>query len=235
MIPARTVAYDANGNTLADSTGKQYSWDFENRLTSVTVPGTGTTTFRYDPLGRRIQKSGPLGITSYLYSGSNVLNELDGTGNFTGSYVQGVGVDDPLGQLASGNASYYEADGLGSLTSLSSASGSPAKSYTYDSFGNLTTSTGTLTNFFQYTAREFDAETSLYYYRARYYDPTIGRFVSEDPSGPSQGPDLDAYVYNSPTGSVILPVCTASTRAVKANAFLWEVGDRIIRTSCHTR
>ncbi|MFZ3366734.1 MAG: RHS repeat-associated core domain-containing protein [Candidatus Sulfotelmatobacter sp.] len=197
-------AYDANGNTVTDPSGKSYSWDFENRLTQAVVPGTngGTTTFRYDPFGRRIQKSGPLGTTNYLYSGSNVLNELNGSGNFIAAYTLGVGVDDPLAQLTSGTASYYEADGLGSLTSLSNATGSLAKTYTYDSFGNLAASTGTLNNSFQYTARESDSETNLYYYRARYYDPTIGRFVSQDPSGPSQGPNLYAYVYNSPTGSV---------------------------------
>jgi RHS repeat-associated protein len=83
--------------------------------------------------------------------------------------------------LRSGTTSYYQADGLGSLTSLSNPSGALANTYTYDSFGNLTTSTGSLTNSFRYTGREFDTETSLYYYRARYYDSATGRFISEDP------------------------------------------------------
>jgi len=200
--PNGSYTYDNNGNTLTDPSGKTYTWDFENRLTKVVVPGTGTVTFKYDPFGRRIQKIEPSRTVNYLYSGSNILNELDGSGNFIAAYTQGVGVDDPLAQLTSGTASFYEADGLGSLTSLSNATGSLAKTYTYDSFGNLTMSTGTLSNFFQYTARESDSETALYYYRARYYDPTIGRFVSQDPSGPTQGPNLYAYVYNSPTGSV---------------------------------
>jgi RHS repeat-associated protein len=69
--------------------------------------------------------------------------------------------------------------------------------YTYDSFGKLTASSGSLVNPFQYTARESDAETGLYYYRARYYDPTAGRFLSEDPIGFSSGPSLYAYVSNS--------------------------------------
>jgi YD repeat-containing protein len=61
-IESRRIDYilDANGNTLS---GKSYSWDFENRLVSAVVPGTGTVTFKYDPFGRRIQKSGPLGTT----------------------------------------------------------------------------------------------------------------------------------------------------------------------------
>src|ERR1700723_1122403 len=103
MTPAPTVAYDANGNTLTDAQGRSYTWDFENRLTQAVVPGSsgGTTTFKYDPFGRRIQKSGPLGATNYLYSGSNVLNELDSRGNFIAAYTQGGGVDDPLAQLTS--------------------------------------------------------------------------------------------------------------------------------------
>src|SRR5208282_5312594 len=64
-------ALDANGDTLSDPSGKSYTWDFENRLVQAVVPGTngGTTTFKYDPFGRRIQKSGPLGTTNYLYEG----------------------------------------------------------------------------------------------------------------------------------------------------------------------
>jgi RHS repeat-associated protein len=91
------------------------------------------------------------------------------------------------------------ADGLGSVTSLSSSAGSIANTYTYDSFGNLTNSTGSLTNSFRYTAREFDTETSLYYYRARYYDPNAGRFLSEDPIGFHAGIDQYRYALNNPT------------------------------------
>lgn len=70
--------------------------------------------------------------------------------------------------------------------------------YTLDSFGNQTGSSGSLTNPFRYTARELDSETSLYYYRARYYDPTIGRFISEDPIRFKGGINLYQYVANNP-------------------------------------
>jgi YD repeat-containing protein len=160
MTPSPTVAYDANGNTLSDPSGKSYTWDFENRLTQAVVPGTngGTTTFKYDPFGRRIQKSGPLGTTNYLYDGFNVLEEIDQSGNVLARYTQTANVDEPLAQLRSGTTSYYEQDAIGSVSSLSSTTGILANSYTYDSFGKLATSTGTLTNPFQYTAREFDPE-----------------------------------------------------------------------------
>ena len=78
--------------------------------------------------------------------------------------------------------------------------GTLAQTYTFDSFGNQTGSSGSLTNPFQYTAREFDPETSLYFYRARYYDPNVGRFLSEDLLGFGAGPsDFYEYAFNSPT------------------------------------
>lgn len=87
---------------------------------------------------------------------------------------------------------------MGSLTSLSNTSGALASSYTYDSFGDLVAFSGSIVNTFRYTGREFDAETGLYYYRARYYDPTSGRFISEDRMGLKEGLDLYAYVSNNP-------------------------------------
>jgi RHS repeat-associated protein len=94
---------------------------------------------------------------------------------------------------------YYEADGLGSITSLTASNGTVAQSDTYDSFGNTTNSSGSLTNFFRYTAREFDTETNLYYYRARYFDPAAGRFLSEDPLDFETGTNFYDYVANDPT------------------------------------
>ena len=98
----------------------------------------------------------------------------------------------------SSTASFYEADGLGSITSLSNSAGSLAQTYTFDSFGKQTAATGSLTNPFQYTARESDRETGLYYYRARYYDPGAGRFNSEDPLRAAGGPDFYPYARNNP-------------------------------------
>jgi RHS repeat-associated protein len=107
-----------------------------------------------------------------------------------------------LAMLRSGATSYFHADGLGSITSLSNAAGSIANTYTYDSFGKLTASTGSLVNPYQYTARESDSETDLYYYRARYYDTSTGRFLSEDPIGFESGNNFYAYVRNEPLGLI---------------------------------
>jgi len=101
-------------------------------------------------------------------------------------------------ELVSGTTGFYEQDGLASVTSLTNGSGAAANTYTYDSFGNLTASSGTLANPFQYTGREWDPETGIYGYRARYYDPNAGRFVSEDPIGFAGGINRYSYVGDSP-------------------------------------
>src|SRR6266478_3350629 len=181
-----------------------FAWDFENRLSSVTLPGSGgTVSFKYDPFGRRIYKSSSAGTSIYAYDLDNLIEETNSSGGVVARYSQTENVDEPIAMLRSSATSYYEADGLGTVTSLSNAAGALAQTYTFDSFGKQTASSGSLVNPFQYTAREFDSETGLYYFRARYYDPSIGRFLSEDPLETSGG-DLNFYGYvgNSPGGFV---------------------------------
>jgi len=164
-------ALDNNGNTLTSVTGSNtttYAWDFENRLSSVTLPGSGgTVSFKYDPFGHRIYKSSSSGTSIFAYDGDNLIEETNSSGAAVARYSQTQIIDEPLAMLRSSATSYYHADGLGSVTSLSSAAGSIANTYTYDSFGKLAASTGSLVSPFQYTARESDTETGLYYYRAR--------------------------------------------------------------------
>jgi RHS repeat-associated protein len=201
-LPSVGYTYDNNGSTQTktDATGiTTYTWDFENRLSSVALPSSGgTVSFKYDPFGRRIQNANTSGTTNYLYDGPNVLEEVDGSGNVLARYTQGTGIDQPFSELRSGATSYYQQDAVGSVTSLSNSAGTLANTYTYDSFGKLTASTGTITNPFQYTAREFDAETGQYFYRARYIDPSVGRFLSADPVGFKGGINFYAYVLNNP-------------------------------------
>jgi RHS repeat-associated protein len=214
--PSVTFTYDDNGNTLTkvETSGTtSYGWDFENRLTSVTLPNSGgTVSFKYDPFGRRIQKWSTSGTTIYVYDGANIVAEYDSSGALIARYAQGQGIDQPLAITKQGTTAYYNAD-LGSITTLRDAGGALVASYTYEAFGK-TTSTGTLVNPFQYTGREWDQETGLYYYRARYYDQTLGRFVSEDPIRFRGGIDFYKYaednpvMFKDPTGNDTY-VCTA--------------------------
>ncbi|MGH9509298.1 MAG: RHS repeat-associated core domain-containing protein [Terriglobales bacterium] len=103
-------------------------------------------------------------------------------------------MDQPLSMLRSGATSYYEADGLGSVTSMTDGAGSAAASYVFDSFGKQTSPEGGVTNGFRYTARGLDSETGLYYYRARYYNPAAARFVNEDPLQYGGGTNFYSYV-----------------------------------------
>src|SRR6266513_3081856 len=137
---------DSNGNTLTKVVGSNstsYAWDFENRLTSVTLPASGgTVTFKYDPFGRRIYKSSSAGTSVYAYDGSNPVEETNSAGAVVARYAQTQNIDEPLAVLRSGATSYYHADGLGSISSLSSSAGALVQTYGYDSFGKQTSSSG---------------------------------------------------------------------------------------------
>jgi RHS repeat-associated protein len=137
--------------------------------------------------------------TVYLYDGPNdLIEEIDNSGNVLAKYTQTTNIDEPLSELRSGATSYYEQDGIDAVTSLTNPTGTVANSYTFDSYGKLTASTGTLANPFQYTGRELDGETGLYYYRARYYDSNTGRFISADPLEFGGGVNFYSYALNSP-------------------------------------
>jgi RHS repeat-associated protein len=158
--------------------------------------------FKYDPFGRRIYKSSSSGTSVYAYDGDNLIEETNSTGVVVARYSDGLNIDEPLAMLRSATTSYYDADGLGSVTSLSNGAGSLAQTYGYDSFGKKTSSSGSLTNAFQYTGREFDTESTLYYMRARYFDPANGRFLSEDPTWLGVGANAYVYTQNNPVGSI---------------------------------
>ena len=205
--PNATYTYDNNGNTLTKVTSAgttTYDWDYENRLTSVALPGTGgTLAFKYDGFGRRVQKVFTQGsnttTTNYLYDGDSAVGDVDQNGNVLARYTAAQKIDEPLAQLRTSTTSYYEQDGLGSVTSLTNSAGTIANTYSYDSYGSLTASSGSIVNRFLYTSRDFDTETGLYFYRARYYDPSTGRFLSEDPlEFGGAGINFFGYAYDSP-------------------------------------
>ena len=104
--------------------------------TSVTLPGSGgTVSFKYDPFGRRIYKSSPSATSVFAYDGDNLAEETNSSGAAVARYEPTQNIDEPLAMLRSGATSYFQADGLGSITSLSNAAGAVAQTYQYDSFG----------------------------------------------------------------------------------------------------
>jgi RHS repeat-associated protein len=93
---------------------------------------------------------------------------------------------------------YYHQDGLGTVTELTDINGSVAKAYAYDAYGNLLESPGTVEQPYTYTGREYDSESGLYFYRARYYDAGMGRFLQKDPVGLRGGINIYRYASNNP-------------------------------------
>ena len=201
-----TYAYDSNGNTLSRSTGGasvRYDYDPRNRLTQVTQPDSSTLTYVYDADGNRVRSVGPDGTTNYVVDPASkapqVVVETDGTGHIVASYTYGLEL---ISQRRGGVDSFYLSDALGSTRALTNSQGVVTDRYSYDAFGQLLTSTGTTVNSFLYTGEQRDDAAGLYYLRARYYDPAIGRFLTQDPhQGSAQEPltlNKYAYVLNNP-------------------------------------
>ncbi len=190
------LSYDANGNLTSDGTNT-YTWDARNHLTAIS--GAATASFVYDAFGRRASKTISGVTTQFLYDGLNPVQEL-AAGNppasVTANLVTGLGIDEYFTRADSSGTMAFLADALGSTLALTDSSGSINTSYTYAPFGNTTVSGGNA-NPYQFTGRENDG-TGLYYYRARYYSPTLQRFISQDPIDFGGGINLYAYTLNNP-------------------------------------
>jgi len=182
-------------------------YDFKNRLVKVSFPDGTPMTFTYDALGRRISKTIGSQSIRYLWDGSELLAELDSQGNLLRSYVHGPVIDEILYQedYTKNETLFFHQDHLMSTLALTDSSGNAKESFAYDPYGNLTKAEDSQGRFllnpstsFLYTGREFDSETGLYYNRARFYDPQLGRFISADPKGYEAGLNLYTYTRNNP-------------------------------------
>lgn len=192
--------YDPDGH-LVSRTGPagttKYEYDPEGRLVKVTGPDGTVTAFGYAPTGERVWKRDRGGLSYFLYDGFDLIHELAEDGSPRATYVHAPGIDRPLAMIRDGGIYYYHADRLGSVTHLTGDQGEVVASYDYDPFGRIVRHEGTIANPFTFTGREFDSETGLYYYRVRYYDPVLGRFLSPDPAAPRlrQPQTLNPYLY----------------------------------------
>ena len=196
---SESYTFDNNGNLLTrtDSQGTTtFTWNEENQLTQVTLPGSLTINYKYDGLGRRIQRTTSAGADErYVYDGHDVLLDLNADWSVAASYLNGPGVDNHLRQTnAVTGVSYFLNDHLRSTAGLTDATGNLVEQLSYDSFGN---SAGSAHTRYGYTGRERDPDTGQLYYRARFYGSQLGRFLSEDPIGFEGGINHYAYLENN--------------------------------------
>jgi RHS repeat-associated protein len=185
--------YDLNGNLTSDGTNT-YTWNARNQL--VSISGGVSASFAYDAMGRRQSRTVGGATVQFLYDGINVVRESSPSATIA-DYLTGLNVDEVYSRTDSSGTMSYLTDGLGSVIKLATSAGALSTSYSYDPYGKTTTSGAVSANPFQYAGRENDG-TGLYYYRARYYSPKLGSFISEDPIGLAAGINTYAYVGGDP-------------------------------------
>jgi RHS repeat-associated protein len=222
------VPIDPNGNLTQKTEGSDtwvYTWNALNQLVKVEKNSIEQARFAYDPLGRRVEKVAAAITTSYTYDGADILREI--RGSTTLKYLHGPGVDETLAVDDGTAVSYYHADGLGSVVRMTNAAGAVTLTRQYDAWGNIEAGAGEPG--YAFTGREWDPEIGLYYYRARYYSASLGRFISEDPIGLAAGPNRYSYVdgnpvvFSDPSGLVQVRI---DWRVVKGDGhFVGRVGD----------
>jgi RHS repeat-associated protein len=218
-----TYTYDHAGRmaTKTDASGTvTYSWVDNDRMASVAGPGV-LATYDYDAAGQRVSETTAGGTKKYLIDYQlpygQVVAETDGNGNPVAGYVYGL---DRISMTRGASTHTYVADGQGSIRGLTNGAGQVTDTYDYTAFGEELAKTGTTVNPFRYVGEAFDPNCGFYYNRARWYDPSNGRFTSVDPfTGDPQAPiSLHQYLYANisplnfvdPNGLVTLPELWAS-------------------------
>ncbi|MEJ7623364.1 MAG: RHS repeat-associated core domain-containing protein [Pyrinomonadaceae bacterium] len=192
-----TYSYNPNGSVIGKSVGTTnwtYGWNRENKMVSAS-DGSASVSYQFDALGRRVKRTQSVNVEKYTHDGEDVI--LDDIGGTLTKYQNGPGIDNKLKSTTTLVESYFLADHLGSTNGLTNAVGLVTSSNSYDSFGNATNSA--FSSRYQFTGREIDPLSGLNYYRARFHDPNLGRFTSEDPIGFGGGDiNLYGYVRNRP-------------------------------------
>jgi RHS repeat-associated protein len=195
--------YDNRGNRKQSSgidlgitrlTPCQLDYNVWNELSDFTK-GSSSYDYAYDADGLRIRKSGPATDIRYYYDdNARVIAESTESGQLTAQIIWG---NQALARKVGSNYYYYIYNGHGDVVQIVNEAGTEVNSYTYDEWGNITSQTEGITNELKYCGEPFDSETGFYYLRARYYDPTVGRFVSQDSNeGDITNPlSLNLYTY----------------------------------------
>lgn len=185
------LSYDGNGNLTSDGS-RTYVWDDRDRLVQIKSGNTVIARFSYDAMSRRVAKTESGTATTYLYDGFDAVQEMQDAA--VNPILTGRGIDQRYARNEASGRTYFSTDLLGSTRILTNASGALVQRYDYDPYATTTQSSAGTTNPYQFTGRENDL-SGLYYYRARYYQPGRGRFISEDPIQLAAGPN--SYLYTS--------------------------------------
>jgi RHS repeat-associated protein len=195
---SKAFTYDANGNMTSDGT-RTYEWDAANRLTAVKQGATTLASYTYNSTGLRTSRTVDGATTSYVLEEVSVVEER-GAGATT-KHFQGPSIDTVLAtQDGTGVATYLTRDHLSSIREQLSAAGLLTQRRDYDPWGNP--AARATVGGWAFTGREWDVDTGLFYYRARYYSAILGRFVSSDPAGLKGGMNRYAYASNGATTRV---------------------------------
>jgi RHS repeat-associated protein len=213
---ATDYAYDTDGNVTSKSGEATYGWDFENRLTSVHMTGGATVAHQYDVDGNRVQTTmtpsgGSAATTDLLVdtrgSLSQVIAETDGGASLGAYYVRlGDELLEVMRPAAAGTwtTKFIHGDGLGSVRTLTDETGTTVDSRSYEAFGTRNSEAGSDPLTYAFAGEPFDGTSRLECHRARWMDPTVGRFTGMDPfDGNERVPATlhrYAYVMNDPTG-----------------------------------
>jgi RHS repeat-associated protein len=227
------LTYDNNGNLLTKTSRDNpnnvtsYTWDSRNRLIQMLSPGL-TAKFQYDAFGRRVAKTVNGQTIGYLYEGMQAIGEVTG-GSISATLLTTLRIDDVIARYTDSGHRTYLTDALGSVFAVAKEDQSIQAFYAYTPYGEGRVLGDDEGNSLQYSAREND-QTGLYFYRARYYDPILKRFISEDPIGLAGGDNVYAYSdaspvnLNDPLG--LWPSCIS--RIVSVTDKQWEDPDEIV-------
>lgn len=194
---ATALGYDLRGN-LTSSGANTYTYTSENRLAT----GPSGVSLYYDPTGRLSRVVQGTTITKLEYLGPRLVIERDGSGNILRRYVHGPGNDEPVMWYEGPDLTskrWLHTDERGSVIAVSDASGTSIAINRYDEYGIPQSAN---TGRFQYTGQVWIAELGLYYYKARFYSPTLGRFMQTDPIGYKNGVNWYAYVTDDPVNGL---------------------------------